>query len=254
MSREEPRREPPTDASAGARDPLAPLREAVVADPEAVLSDPEIVRALLRAHAGSGDGRKVVDLRGALVERLESRLGRLEETHRSVVAAAYDNLAVTDSIHRAVLSVLEPDELDGVLEALARRIPTILSVDSVRLCVEADAASWPEPPEPPLVVLSPGGVARYMALDLGEGAEEDGPARPVALRRTSPEAALIYGADGVALGSEALVRLTFAVGAAPGMLAFGARDAERFAPDQAGDLLEFFGSVVALATRRWLTI
>jgi hypothetical protein len=248
MTREEPRPEPAPEL-----DPeREALRAAVLADPQAVLEDAEIVRALLRAHEGAEAGRKVVDLRGALVARLESRLGRLEETHRSVVAAAYDNLAVTDSIHRAVLAVLDPEDLDGLLEALARRLPTILTVDSVRLCLEADASEQPEAPEPPLVAISPGGVGRYMALDYGEGAEEDAPDRPVVLRATGTEAALIFGADGVTLGSEALVRLDFGEGAPAGMLAFGARDPERFTPDQAGDLLEFLGAVVARASRRWL--
>lgn len=250
---ERPSPEPTPQAPQNAG-PDEALREVILADPQAVLADGEIVQALLRAHEGAetGERRNVVDLRGALVDRLESRLGRLEETHRSVVAAAYDNLAVTESIHRAVLEVLEPADFEGVLEALSKRVPTILGVDAVRLCVEADAARWPEAPEPPLVALAPGAAGRYMALDLGEGAEEDGPVRPVALRATGPEAALIFGAEGVSLGSEALVRLDFGGGSADGMLAFGARDAARFTPDQAGDLLEFFGGVVARLSRRWL--
>ncbi len=231
---------------------LETLRAAIRAAPEAVLADAEIVRELLRAHAGEADGRKVVDLRGALVERLETRLGRLEETHRSVVAAAYDNLAVTDSIHRAALAVLEPDTLEGVLEVLARDVPFILGVETSRLCIEADAQYFSTPAEPPLVLLAPGGVAKYMALDLGEGAEEDGPERPVALRQAGPQAAMIFGAEGMSLGSEALVRLDFGGGRGPGLMAFGARDPDRFGPDQAGDLLEFFGAVVARAVRRWI--
>lgn len=247
------------EASAPAPAPVseawAAARAAILADPEALLGDPELVQALLKAHEEEeASRRKVIDLRGALLNRLESRLGRLEETHRTVVSAAYDNLAVTDSIHRAVLAVLTPTTFEGVLDALAGDIPAILGVDGARLCVEADAAVRPDAPEPPLVALSPGAVARYMALDLGEGAEEDGPERPVALRATGPEAALIFGPDGVAMGSEALVRLDLGEGAGKGMLAFGARDAERFGPDQAGDLLEFFGAVMALVARRWLVV
>ncbi|MDF2231031.1 DUF484 family protein [Albimonas sp. CAU 1670] len=232
-----------SEPAAGAPDVEA-LRAAVLAAPEAVLDDEAMVQALLRAHADqTGAGRQVVDLRGALVDRLENRLGRLEETHRSVVAAAYDNLAVTESIHRAALAVLEPDDLEGVLHVLSRVMPPILGVDLVRVGIEREGAG--DPPQPPLTALGVGGVARYM------GADEDGPFRPVVLRATDPDCARLYGPEGVAMGSEALVRLEFAGDAAPGLLAFGARDAERFGPDQAGDLLEFLGAVVARALRPW---
>jgi len=220
------------------------LREAVLAAPEAVLADEAMVQALLRAHEGVAGSRQVVDLRGALVDRLENRLGRLEETHRSVVAAAYDNLAVTESIHRAALAVLEPDDLDGVLHVLSRVLPPILGVDLVRVGVEREGAG--DPPQPPLTALGVGGVARYM------GADEDGPFRPVVLRATGPDCARLYGPEGVQMGSEALVRLEISGDAAPGLLAFGARDAARFTPDQAGDLLEFLGAVVARALRPWI--
>ncbi|SFI10013.1 DUF484 family protein [Albimonas pacifica] len=220
------------------------LREAVLAAPEAVLADEAMVHALLRAHEVSAGSRQVVDLRGALVDRLENRLGRLEETHRSVVAAAYDNLAVTESIHRAALAVLEPDDLEGVLHVLSRVLPPILGVDLVRVGVEREGAG--DPPQPPLTALGVGGVARYM------GADEDGPFRPVVLRATGPDCARLYGPEGVHMGSEALVRLEVSGDSAPGLLAFGARDAQRFGPDQAGDLLEFLGAVVARALRPWI--
>ena len=73
------------------------LRAKILADPDVVLEDDAVMRALINAKAEPG-GRKVVDLRGALVNRLESRLDKLENTHRSVIAAAYENLAGTSQI------------------------------------------------------------------------------------------------------------------------------------------------------------
>ncbi len=70
-------------------------------------------------------GHNVVDLRGIAMERLEERLDRLEDTHRSVIAAAYDNLAGTNSIHRAVLRLLRP------AEAAARRLVVVAARDVV---------------------------------------------------------------------------------------------------------------------------
>lgn len=229
-------------------DPQAILREAVLADPESILGDPQIVQALLAAQAAANadEGRRnVVDLRGALLDRLEGRLGRLEETHRSVVAAAYENLAGAQSIHRAALAVLAPDDFDGVLAALQDEVPGIVAVDLIRLGLETPD---PTPLEAPLVSLEPGYVDRCLADPVE--APEDGPARVVALRPLAPVSTAIWGRDSVWLGSEALVRLDLGPESPPGLLAFGSAEGARFTPDQAGDLLEFFGAVVASATRR----
>ena len=71
------------------------------------------MRALLQADR-SAKGRNVVDLRGVLVDRLEERLDRLEDTHREVLAAAYENVAGMNQVHRACLALLEPDDFAGV--------------------------------------------------------------------------------------------------------------------------------------------
>lgn len=234
-------------APEGAEAARAALRSAALADPAALLEDAEVVRALLAAHPGEGTaGRKIVDLRGALLERLETRLATLEETHRTVVAAAWENLAGAQSIHRAALAVLEPTSFSGVLTALKLEVPAILRVEALRLGLETGDAEGEA--EAPLVALAPGEVAALLA----PGREADGPARTVSLRPIGPDSARLFGAETAALGSEALVRLDFGPRARPGLLAFGAADPGRFSPDQAGDLLEFFGGVLARAVRRWI--
>ena len=70
------------------------VREQILQDPARVLEDRDIMRALISADEASRGGN-VVDLRTIALERLEARLDRLEDTHRHVIAAAYDNLAST---------------------------------------------------------------------------------------------------------------------------------------------------------------
>ena len=82
-------------------------RDRILASPEALLEDRDVMQALI----GAGDravGGNVVDLRGLAMERLEERLERLEDTHRFVLAAAYENLSGTQMIQRAVLRLMEP--------------------------------------------------------------------------------------------------------------------------------------------------
>ncbi len=71
------------------------LRSRILSDPELVLEDPTLMKALIAANERSLGGN-IVDLRGIAMERLESRLDRLEDTHRTVIAAAYENLAGND--------------------------------------------------------------------------------------------------------------------------------------------------------------
>ncbi len=224
----------------------AELRARIVAEPGLVLDDPDVMQALLSAHATEG-GRKIVDLRGVLIERLESRLGDLEETHRSVISAAYENVAGANQIHRAALAVLSPRRFPEVLDVLLAEVPAMLSVEHLRLGLESDQ---PQGSAPEVIAPLPvGGVDAY--LDLGR---EDSH-RDVVLRRLPhglPGAEAVFGEKAGEIGSEALIRLDFGKGVPPGLLAFGSADPDRFGPDQAGDLLAFFGGGVARTVRRWV--
>ncbi|MEJ1991539.1 MAG: DUF484 domain-containing protein, partial [Maritimibacter sp.] len=76
------------------------LREKLISQPETILEDHDLMRALVSANDRSMGGN-IVDMRGIAMERLENRLDRLEDTHRSVIAAAYENLAGMNIIHRS---------------------------------------------------------------------------------------------------------------------------------------------------------
>ena len=99
------------------------VRLRILEDPEFILEDPDVMRALIAANERAM-GDNIVDLRGVAMERLEARLGRLEDTHRSVIAAAYDNLSGMNQVHRAIMAFLEPTEFDAFLACLATTSPT----------------------------------------------------------------------------------------------------------------------------------
>jgi uncharacterized protein YigA (DUF484 family) len=87
-------------------------RARVLEDPELILEDRDLMRALISANDRQMGGN-IVDMRGIAMERLQNRLDRLEDTHRSVIAAAYENLAGTNQIHRAVLALLDQKDFTG---------------------------------------------------------------------------------------------------------------------------------------------
>ena len=221
------------------------LRAQVLRDPALVLDDRALMAALI--EAAGGESRNVVDLRGALVRRLETRLERLEQAHRTVIAAAFENLAGVGQIHRVALSLLEADSPAAFARALLVDAPEVLAVDAARLALEGGAtlAGLDDALASRVLALPEGGIDAYLALG-------DAPGRDGAwLRPAPPEAELLFGDEAGRVGSEALIALD--LGATRGMLAFGAEDADRFAPEHGADLVSFLGGVVGRVGRRWLT-
>ena len=220
------------------------VRMRILQDPDFILEDPDVMRALVGANDRSM-GQNIVDLRGVAMERLESRLGRLEETHRSVIAAAYENLAGMNQVHRAIIAFLEPLEFDAFLDTLGRDVADILKLGAVRLVLESHEAGAAEAPGAPVLTLAePGFVAEY----IGHGR---GPVH-VALRRATPMTAAIFGSAADWIASEACILLDFGEERLPGMLVFGSDDPHHFGPHQGTELLSFMGGVFERAMRRWL--
>jgi uncharacterized protein YigA (DUF484 family) len=210
----------------------------LLADPELVLSDDMVMRALLGATAKGA--RNIVDLRDKLVERLEQRLDRLVHTNRSVIAAAYENVAGTQQLHRAILALIDAPDLGEFLRRLTRDVPAMVGVEQARLCLEAEVedvspAALAEGLGGRVLLVPYASVGEYLMLD------GDTSPSPVMLRTCGSEAELIFGAM-TRTRSEALLKLNLA--GSVGLLAFGATDPDRFGSDQGTDLLTFFGAAV----------
>ena len=226
------------------------LRDKIISDPEVILEDRDLMRALITANERAM-GTNIVDLRGVAMQRLEARLDRLEDTHRSVIAAAYENLAGTNQIHRAVLKMLDPTEFETFLTNLGTEVAEILRVDCVRLVLES-RQSEDDPAlrrlGEVLCVAEPGFIHEYMRAGRAAG----GQPRAVVLRQCLPQSEAIYGEAADWIRSEALMRLDLGEGRLPGLLVMGAEDPHQFKPAQGTDLLAFFAGVFERAMRRWL--
>jgi len=224
------------------------LRAAIIQRPDVILDDHDVMQALVAANERSMGGN-IVDLRGIAMERLERRLDRLEDTHRSVIAAAYDNLAGTNQVHRAVLRMLDPVEFESFLHNLGGEVAEILRVNAVRLVLESVhgddlvAARLGDV----MTVVRPGYCHAYLAQ--GRTIE----ARPVTLRQIQKGSSMVYGAHADWIRSEACLNLDLGTGRLPGMLILGAEDPHMFSPQQGTDLLAFFAGVFERAMRRWLS-
>lgn len=225
------------------------MRDRILAEPETLLEDRDVMNALIGANERLMGGN-VVDLRGIAMERLENRLDRLEDTHRTVIAAAYENLAGTNQVHRAILQMLDPLSFEDFLKTMASDVAQTLRVDCVRLVLET--AQEAEDPAlrklgDVLSIAAPGFVADYLT------GGRNVPQRAVVLRQVLPQSEAIYGDRAGWIRSEALMKLDFGTGRLPGMLVLGAEDPHQFKPTHGTDLLAFFAGIFERTMRRWLS-
>jgi uncharacterized protein len=226
------------------------LRNKILAQPDRVLEDRDVMNALVGANERAM-GSNIVDLRGLAMQRLENKLDRLEDTHRSVIAAAYENLAGTNQVHRAILQLLDAPTFEAALTALATDVAQTLRVDTVRLVLETVQEDGEEDPAlkrlGEIMQIGPRGfVTQYLTNG------RDLAPRPVLLRPTTALAATVYGTRAADIRSEALMRLDFGKGRLPALLAFGSEDRNMFKTTHGTDLLAFFAGVFERLMRQWL--
>lgn len=226
------------------------LRDRILAEPERLLEDRDVMNALVSANERER-GANIVDLRGIAMQRLESRLDRLEDTHRSVIAAAYENLAGTNQVHRAVLQLLEPTNFESFIKALTGEVAQTLRVDTVRLVLE----TLQDDPDADPTLRRLGDVlqvapAGFVGTYLTNG--RNGPGRQIVLRSMTALAVNLYGNRAEDLQSEALMKLDLGPNRLPGMLVFASEDPTQFKSTHGTDLLQFFAGVFERSMRRWL--
>jgi len=211
------------------------LRDRLLADPRAILDDRDLMRALVAAREAEA-GDNVIDIRGRAMEALEGRLDRLEATHETVIAAAYDNQSGTSIIHRGVIGLLEAADLADLVGSLQSDIAPLLRIETLRLVVES---SPPLPGLPEDAVTIPEGMIDRIAAAGRRAPRGD----DIVLR---PAMAITRPLHGRSLASEAVLPLDLGPERPRAMLLMGSADSTRFMPVHGTDLLRFFAQVFRL--------
>jgi len=226
------------------------LRDLILSEPERFLEDRDVMNALVAANERAM-GSNIVDLRGIAMQRLETRLDRLEDTHRSVIAAAYENLAGTNQVHRAIMQLLDPPSFEGFMQALSTDVAQTLRVDVVRLVLETvQEDGEADPALRKLGKVLQVAPRAFIGNYLSNG--RNGPVRPVVLRPTTALATTVYGTGAGDIRSEALMKLDLGKGRLPALLVFGSEDPHQFKTAHGTDLLAFFAGVFERKMRQWL--
>ena len=221
------------------------LRKKIIANPDVLLDDADVMRALVGAN-DSAQGDNVVDLRSIAMDRLAARLDRLEDTHRNVIAAAYDNLAGTNQIHRAILRMMDAATFPQFLSDLSGEVADILRVDALRLVIETEDPQAAAMEDLNVATMPEGFVEGYITLG------RNMPARQVTLRPFHKAGGSLYGARAEFIQSEAVLKVDLGKDRLPAMLVMGSEDPQQFTAQQGTDLLAFFAGVFERVVRRWL--
>lgn len=221
------------------------LRQKIIANPDVLLEDVDVMRALVGAN-DENQGGNVVDLRAVAMERLTARLDRLEDTHRTVVAAAYDNLAGTNQIHRAIVRMMDAATFPQFLNDLSGEVADILRVDAIRLILESTDPEALSNDNETVAVMPEGFVEGYITLG------RNMPARQITLRPFQKIGGTLYGDRAEYIASEACLKIDLGEDRMPAMLVMGCEDPQQFTSQQGTDLLTFFAEVFERVARRWL--
>jgi len=226
------------------------VRAELLADPSIILNDQELMDSLLAA-TDIKLGSNVVDLRHVAMNRLSDKLGALEGTHQSVVAAAYQNLLGTKQIHQAVIQLLGKKSLEDFVMSLNSELLKTLSVDCIFILLEKPDGSvdslLPTNCEPNIQTVMQGFVKTYITQG---GLTE---LSKVKLRKATSVTNQLFEDASVKIESEACVQLNLDENQIIGMITFGSSDANFFEPGQGTDLLKFFASSCEKMLERWIT-
>ena len=214
------------------------IKDFLINNPDFIMDDMDILNSLL-SSIPKQTGKNIIDLRGVFSERLEEKYSALEKTHKSVVAAAHDNINTMKSINRAVLKILEVKKLSDLLKILDADIKSIFKLSNIFLCfdsIEALSESWPD--HRCLLLMNEGDCCRYIDLQPGQI-----PAKNVLLRKVRSRENFVYkGTDPIL--SEAVISLILSDSKEVCLLVMGSANPEYFNPNQASDLLSFFAGVL----------
>ena len=219
----------------GGREIIAYLKQ----HPDFLDRHPEALRLLRAPSREVGEG--VFDFQHFMIERLRGELSRINQEHRTLIAASRGNLASQGRVHKAALAILAAPSFEQLLQIVTTDLAVLLDVDIVTLGVESSASP---------ARLMPHGIHLLKAgtVDTLLGAE-----RTVLLQADLPGDAALFGGAAGLVRSQALLRISIGSGAPIGLLCIGARRAGRFHPGLSTELLSFLARVLGITISQWLS-
>lgn len=208
--------------------------------PDFLVKRPDLLSVLdAPGRRDMGDG--VADFQEAMIRRLRRQMEDATEVAQELIDTSRDNLTSTTRIHDSVLALLAATSFEKLIETVHSDLAMILDMDAVALCVESKEAE--AFPVRAVTLVPPGFVDRQIGRE-----------RDLLLRDDVSGDPEIFESAAPLIRSDALVRLKISDHAPPALLAFGSREAGKFHPGQATELIQFLSQVLAELIRLWLDL
>ena len=223
------------------------VRDYILDNLDLVINDTEVIQALVDAqnkeNAQDGDDSdNVIDLKQSLIKRLDKQLNQLTKKHKTILSVVQENVTTSRQIHRAMLSLLQPQNTVEFVKFVDEELAEMLNIDAARLCLEVGGftkkfmETLQTKADGQFTFLPTGNVAHYIAGERGAQT------RVCVLRALDNGHEKIYTDKAQEIRSEAALKLTLS-DEKTAMLVLGAEDTAHFAPKMATDFLLFFAAI-----------
>ncbi len=197
----------------------------------------DLLEVLRVPHAGRGAAVSLLERQAAV---LRERLVAKDRERRDFLAAARENEALGERLHRLAVALIDAASLDDVFGSVYELGRNQLRLDTVTVLLGIDGGPLAGRAE----FVSPDDARLRRALALSRGRPLCGPKTVLA------EARGLLGADEARIASVALVALRDPVRS--GVILLGSRDPERFPPGAGTLYLGRLGDLVMRAVARQL--
>ena len=219
------------------------IKAKILKNPNIILEDEEIFTAVLEAANKNNPQSRVVDIRGALIDRLNSKLVAAHARELKTIDAAKDYVAGIESVHATILDILDAKTFVAFLDELKQSVAKHFAVDSALVVLEREDTKEVTSPHSTMLVVPKGMGQEFF----GTALHEDHP--HIAMRIATES----INDSSEPLGSEAVVKLNLGDGHVKAFLVLSSHDLDRFSPDKATDLLDFFAKVLERVLTKWLS-
>jgi len=209
--------------------------------PDFLVKHPRILQNMAAPGRSLGEG--VTDFQQAMIDRLRQEIDNARGQSQELIDNSRVNMSVQSRVHECVLALVAANSFEELIQTVTTDMAVILDLDAVTLCIEAVEHSQTQIRTNGLQLLSEGTVRSLVP---------DG--QSCILRSDISGDPDLFGAAAPLVRSDALMRLKVSDATKPALLALGSRNAAKFHPGQATELLTFLTRVLESLVRGWLDL
>ena len=223
------------------------MKTTLIENAHLFFSDSELFQALIDSSNTAMNGEKIVDIRAALIDKLNTKLDLVSEEQQNNLEAVREYFEAQNATNRVILDLLKVQSFKAFLSETRRSMQDNFNVEIAGIIVGKSDFTGHDTPHPALHVVSQEMAERYFEKPLS-------PHRPMVNMRTLDKGVVADDLSFVLFkkGSEAILKLDVGKSNVTALLVLVSRDVGLYSPDRATDILEYFREVYEQLLAKWL--